>query len=254
LSRHLLVIGAQRSGSTYLYSLLDAHPEITMARPVRPEPKVFLSDEVTARGRQWYLDTYFAHAAGEPVLGEKSTSYIEDPRAASRAEQVLGTADVVAILRDPVARAVSNWRFSTANGLERRSLETALRENLAGPCRWNESTTSVSPFAYLERGRYATYLEPWLQVFGPRVHVVLLQELLTSTRTLQDLYERLGVGAFAPPDGRGPVNASPGREPDLSGDLVERLSDYFAPSDRALAAHLGRALPWRPDKTAQEGT
>ena len=245
------MIGAQRSGSTYLHSLLDAHPDIAMARPVRPEPKVFLSDEVLARGRQWYVDTYFAHAPGEAVLGEKSTSYIEDARAASRAERVLATADVVAVLRDPVARAVSNWRFSTANGFEHRSLETALRENLQGARRWDESSTSVSPFAYIERGRYASYLEPWLEVFGPRVHIVLLKELLASPGPLQDLYARLGVAPFTPPSGGDPVNASEGPRPELPGDLVEQLSDYYEPSDRALAAILGRALPWRTYETGR---
>ena len=48
--RHLLVIGAQRCGTTYLHTLLDAHPQITMARPANPEPKVFISDEATGKG------------------------------------------------------------------------------------------------------------------------------------------------------------------------------------------------------------
>ena len=79
--RHLLVIGAQRCGTTYLHTLLDAHPQITMARPANPEPKVFCSDEATrARARQWYRETYFAHAGDELLLGEKSTSYLEDPK------------------------------------------------------------------------------------------------------------------------------------------------------------------------------
>ena len=47
-SRHLLVIGAQRSGTTYLHSMLEAHPDVAMAQPPRPEPKVFCSDEATA--------------------------------------------------------------------------------------------------------------------------------------------------------------------------------------------------------------
>ena len=41
------IVGVQRCGTTFLYHLLDQHPQITMARPVRPEPKVFLSDSVT---------------------------------------------------------------------------------------------------------------------------------------------------------------------------------------------------------------
>ena len=130
--RHLLVIGAQRCGTTYLHTMLDAHPQITMARPATPEPKIFISDEATRRGAQWYRETYFAHAGDELLLGEKSTSYLEDPDAPARAAGMLGEVHVLAILRDPVQRAISNWRFSTENGLETRSLETALEENLDG--------------------------------------------------------------------------------------------------------------------------
>ena len=36
------IVGAQRSGSTYLYNLLDGHPDVCMAKHVRPEPKYFL--------------------------------------------------------------------------------------------------------------------------------------------------------------------------------------------------------------------
>jgi len=165
--RHLLVIGAQRCGTTYLHTMLDSHEQITMARPANPEPKVFCSDEATGRGAEWYRETYFAHAGDELLLGEKSTSYLEDPNAPARAKGMLGEIHVLAILRDPVKRAISNWRFSTDNGLETRSLETALKENLAGPREWDPSRTSVSPFAYVERGRYVDYLDPWMSTFRP---------------------------------------------------------------------------------------
>src|SRR3954452_13231256 len=103
-----------------------------MARPARPEPKVFCSDEATGRGLSWYRETYFGHAGGELVLGDKSTSYLEDPRAPARAARMLGRPQVVAVLRDPLRRAVSNWRFSTDHGLETRPLAEALRAELHG--------------------------------------------------------------------------------------------------------------------------
>jgi len=55
-----LIAGAPRSGTTWLYHLLDRHPEVYMAKPVRPEPKFFLVDELYERGLQHYIDTWFA--------------------------------------------------------------------------------------------------------------------------------------------------------------------------------------------------
>jgi hypothetical protein len=245
LIRHLLLIGAQRSGTTYLHSLLDAHPQIAMARPTRPEPKVFCDPHASAKGLDWYRDTYFRHAGEEQLLGDKSTSYLEDPAAPARARDMLGEAHILAILRDPVKRAVSNWRFSTENGLESRPMETALLENLTQESAWDPTVTSVSPFAYLERGRYIDYLEPWMGTFPDSMHVLFLRELVEDDSTAAMLWKALGV-APADPTGRAkePVNSIDGEPPTLSVELLGRLESYFEPSNRALSARLGRSLPW----------
>lgn len=245
MTRHLLIIGAQRCGTTYLQSLLDSHPDITMARPARPEPKVFCSAESGARGADWYRRTYFAHATTEQVLVEKSTSYLESAAAAERASSVLGAADIVVLLRDPVARAVSNWRLSTAYGLEDRALEVALSESLAGPRRWDPALTSVSPYAYLERGHYVDYLGPWRSAFPGAVRVCLLEDLVSRESAIADLYASLGVDdSYCPADRDRPVNGSQGTSPNLPAPLLMRLRESFQDSDARLARMLGRELPW----------
>jgi hypothetical protein len=247
MTRHLLVVGAQRSGTTYLSRMLDAHPDITMARPARPEPKVFCSDERAAMGLSGYRETYFGHASGERLLGEKSTSYLEDPEAARRAAAVLGEAEIVVSLRDPVARAVSNWRFSTDNGLESRPLEEALRADLEDRRRdWDRASVSVSPFVYVRRGRYDDYLDTWWRMFPDHVHVCFLEEMVAGPEAVQRLYRSLGVDpGIVPADVDTVVNDS--REPatTLSADLRTELDRYYAPADARLRARLRRELPWR---------
>ena len=95
MNRHFLVIGAQRCGTTYLHELLADHPDIAMARPPRPEPKVFLTDEVVDRGLEWYDRTWFPHAGTAGLLGEKSTSYLDSPEAIHRVTAVLGRPQIV---------------------------------------------------------------------------------------------------------------------------------------------------------------
>ena len=244
MAQHVLVIGGQRCGTTLLYEVLAAHPQIAVARPRRPEPKVFLSDEKAQRGIEWYHRTYFGHAVDETVFAEKSTSYLEDAAAAARARSVLGQCLIIVQLRDPIERAVSNWRFSTAHGFEDRPLEEALTENLAGPRDWNPDVTSVSPFAYLERGRYVEYLEPWWQTFGDDVLVRFLADDPTSADQVKQLYARLGVDASFVPPNLGAVNASEGTVPVLDEALLSRLRAYFADADAALRERLERPLPW----------
>lgn len=244
MTTHLVVIGGQRCGSTYLTSILDAHPDVAMARPFRPEPKVFLSDEDVDRGLEWYHRTYFRHASPEQVLGEKSTSYLEDPRAPQRVARMLGRPHVLAVLRDPVERAVSNWRFSTDNGFETRPLEEALRANLDRPEPWDSSRTSVSPFAYLERGRYADLLQPWLAVFPDTTSVFFLADLVSDPDAVATVYRRIGVDPAFRPRPTGVVNEAEARATALSDELGARLREYFAETDTALRSLLGKDLPW----------
>ena len=199
-ARHVLLVGAQRCGTTYLGAALDAHPEITLARPLRPEPKVFCDAELSARGHEAYDETWFGHAGAERLLLDKSTSYLEDPEAPARAAAVLGTPHVVVVLRDPVQRALSNWRFSTDHGLETRDVEEALRADLEQEQQWDPGTTSVSPFAYVRRGRYVDHLAPWRSTFPDTTHVLFLEELLADPTVLTGLVGALGVDPDLTPD------------------------------------------------------
>jgi hypothetical protein len=242
--RHLLLVGAQRCGTTFLSRTLDGHPDVAMARPSPPEPKVFCDAALTAKGSEWYHRTWFAHVRDEELLGDKSTSYLEDPHAPARAAEVLGGAEVVALLRDPVRRAVSHWRFSTANGLETRDLEEALLADLRDDQPWDPQLSSVSPYAYVRRGRYAEQLAPWVATFPTTTRVVITEELLGDPRALPGLVEVLGLDPGrtpAPPDA---VNASAGEAPTLDPGVTRTLAGYFEESNAQLAALLGRSLPW----------
>ncbi|MGZ6744489.1 MAG: sulfotransferase family protein [Nocardioides sp.] len=245
MTRHLLVIGAQRSGTTWVHDLLAAHPDVAMARPARPEPKVFLTDEGAARGHAWYDATYFAHGHGEAVYGEKSTSYLEHGEVADRALAVLGDPLALAVLRDPVRRARSHWAFSVDNGFETRDLPEVLEANLRGPLPWDPARSSVSPYAYLERGRYADYLRPWRERLGDDLKVAFHEELVSDPGAVARLLTDLGLDPAGAHPPRGSVNASSQADDGLDPDLVRRLRAYYRDSDRALADMLGRPLPWR---------
>jgi hypothetical protein len=246
VTRHLLVVGAQRCGTTYLHDALAAHPEVAMARPVRPEPKVFLRpDPVDAAT---YVQEFFGHAGDAAVLGEKSTSYLEVPEVPDRVAGTLGSPQILVQLRDPVARAVSNWSFSRDHGVEPRSLAAALRADLAGEQEWDRTVSSVSPFAYVARGRYVDDLARWVGRFDVRVQ--FLEELLTDPGVTGDLYRWLGVDdSFRPLLGDDPVNASSTTPEPLGAELEAELREHYRDSDAALAELLGRALPWHAAPT-----
>lgn len=241
--RHFFVIGAQRCGTSYLYRMLDDHPDVEMARPLRPEPKTFLADSWPASAREY--DQRFSDD-GAWCKGEKGTSYLDRPDALERILAALPESVFVVILRDPVERALSHHRFSTANGLETLPAAEALGDPALAERPFDPAVTSVSPFAYLPRGRYVEALERVDAAVGAeRLHVAVFEELVAGADALAGVYAFLGVDPEHRPTALGtPVNASAGAPEELDAAIRAQLADYFAVANAALEARLGRPLPW----------
>jgi hypothetical protein len=241
---HFVIVGAQRCGSTYLTRLLDEHPDIEMAKPLRPEPKFFLDDAKYARGIEFYESEYFSSSAR--VRGEKSTSYIESELAVERIMACLPDATIVVLLRDPVARAVSNYRFSVEQGVEDLPLDEALRASADGTRPFDPARFSASPYLYAPRGRYIDYLESIARrVPREQIHIVFFESLVADGAVVRDLYERLGIDATFEPGGIGTtVNASAGPDVPIDPSIVSWLRSYYAEPNERLAKLLGHGLPW----------
>lgn len=242
-AKHFFVIGAQRSGTTYLYKALDAHPDICMGKPIQPEPKFFLKTDLGAYRYEDYLRSYFDQTACK-LYGEKTTTYIESERAAQQISQWFPDAKLVLILRDPIDRAISNYNFSCNNGLENLPIERAFLEESSRREDYDHSKISASPYAYLQRGRYIDYIRMYERHF-PREQMMILihEEFVGRVEAMWRLYSWLDVTADTQMlDVTTVVNSSEKVETNLAQDLEDYLIDYFAPSVRELEQYLARSL------------
>lgn len=240
MPRHFFIAGAQRCATTYLYRMLDQHPDICMAQPMRPEPKYFLQDHAhDDDGVAAYRRACFARPDAR-WLGEKSTSYIERPDAARRIARLLPDAMIVFVLRDPVERALSNYRFSVLHGHESLPLRDALEAEPARVRAGCTPATSVSPHAYVGRGHYARQLDAWATRFPARqLHIVTTEQLVDpSAGALAGIFAALELRPDIALQGVGEaVNET--RALDAPSDVRERLRDAFAQSNRDLARRYG---------------
>jgi hypothetical protein len=169
-----IIAGAPRSGTTWLYILAQRHPQLAMARPMAPEPKFFLVDELWQCGVDYYSTNWFDTLPAHRVLGEKSTNYLESPEAVERMSRVLPRVKLIFLLRNPVDRAYSNYLWSRQNGLESETFERALaleeqrERDLAAKFRY------ARPHAYFSRGLYAEHLVRFFNRF-PREQMLVLR-------------------------------------------------------------------------------
>jgi hypothetical protein len=247
----VVIGGAPRSGTTFLAELLGKHPGVFLARPVAPEPKVCLREHPD--GMAGYLAgyaRYFGPAPDGSLRVEKTTNYFETDAARERLARVLPETRFLFILREPVARAYSNWKWSTKNGLETLPFEQAValegqRPNPLGPER-----EAVRPFDYMLRGRYGSFATAWYASFGRnRIHFCLFEDAVRDPAGFILALQRwLGVAPLpwaALETGR--VNATSDDVAGLDPALAARLRAEIRPEVEAFARLSGLDLAaWQP--------
>ena len=230
MNKHFFVVGAQRSGTTFLYHLLNGHPEIEMAQPMQPEPKFFLFDKLYEQGLDFYYKQFFAERGAGWLLGEKTTSYIESEKAARRIVECFPDARVVITLRNPIERAISNYWFSFNNGLETLLLEDAIYQEGERRDNYDHDRISASPFAYMQRGRYIRYIQAYERhIARSNIKVLIYEQLVQDIDIVRDLWTFLGVNTdyMPPPEHRQRVNASEKQPTDISKALSQYMRGLF---------------------------
>jgi hypothetical protein len=183
-------IGALKAGTTFLDGLLREHPQLSFPRFLK-EAEYFTAHY--DRGLDWYAGLF------EPpdgrLRGEISPQYMADPRAPQRVWDTNPEARILANLRNPVARSVSQYRHWVQETGYPHDFTTFLAEH---------------PNA-LERSQYHQVLTPWLDRFGrERVELIVFEDLVDEpVRTVRSVLRFLGVDeAFVPPDPDTPVNVT----------------------------------------------
>ena len=250
-----LVLGAQRAGTTALYAYLRCHPDVLGP----PWKEVNYFDRRYAFGEAWYRGNFPAQLrlarirrrGREPVVAEASPGYLFHPLAPERARALVPGARLVALVRDPVARAYSHYQHEVALGREPLSFAEAIEQEerrMQGELERMLADPGYFSFAwwnwtYVARGLYAEQLERWLALF-PRE-----QLLVVASEDLRDrpgkTFARVLAHVGAPPYELGEYPRVFGREyPKLEPGLRRRLAERFAEPNRRLYELLGRDLGW----------
>src|SRR5262249_25072888 len=137
-----------------------------------------------ARGLDYYQSRYFSDWSGESAVGEASTSYIFGPDTPARIARHLPSVRLIAMLRNPIERAHSNYWHTVASGLETLSFaEAVMREKERTDALEGSDLEEIKPYSYLERGLYYQQLQRWLANFNrSQILITLFEDFIADTR------------------------------------------------------------------------
>jgi len=125
---NLFLIGVNKAGTSWLYYLLDQHPEVFMADA---KELYFFGDEGPEEERPASLDDYHAHFPFDEdyrYFGDATVMYYRSSATANEIQTYNPNAKLLAIVRDPIQRLLSQFQYHKQLGLldEATSLEEAL--------------------------------------------------------------------------------------------------------------------------------
>jgi hypothetical protein len=190
-----MIVGAPKSGSTALFRYLAEHPLVRSH--VHPEMPFFGRDDEFAGGWDAALDKYFPPSVGSAPLIAKHTMAMYDPVALRRVAEST-SAVVVAVLREPAARAHSHFHYARLRGWEdAETFEEGLRREDGRP-------VSVPPRArdmrYVGDGVYAPHVRELFAVLPPERRRVYLSEDLRAdaARICAELFDLAGLPPHEP--------------------------------------------------------
>jgi hypothetical protein len=260
-SRHfqpsLFVLGAAKCGTTALHDYLGQHPDIFMSDPKEP----FYFEAEYDLGTNFYFNRYFNKWAGERIVGEARHRNLYLPYVPERIRTYNPDAKLVAILRNPVERAVSHWWHWYSRGQEVLPLHEALRvddERIRSNVGFRNAeeiqtySTNLDPYGQgiyrtcLDTGYYCEQLERYASAFGrSRLFVILYEDFVSKPREIMaslfafldcstDIAEKIVLGGIN--------ESAPGMLEHLDHGLKSWLLDHYRPHNGKLESFLGKGL------------
>ncbi|NEO98888.1 MAG: sulfotransferase [Symploca sp. SIO2E9] len=263
---NFLIIGAPKAGTSTIYDYLNQHPQIYMSPEKEPMFFAFKGEKMSFCGPgddqdvNYYavtdIETYcnlFKGVSNEIAIGEASTTYLYSQRAPGRIHHHLPNAKLIAILRNPVDRAYSNFLHFVRDCREPLTdfTQALEQEEIRIHNNWGYF------WHYRHQGFYYGQLKRYFNTFDQGQIKVYLYEDFTANplSLLQDIFQFLGIDETFVPDMSIRLNVSgiPKnkalnnflREPNPIKDAIKLfLPDRLGPR---LKAHLHRRNLAKPE-------
>jgi Sulfotransferase domain len=239
----LVIIGAQRSGTTSLHAWLCSHPKVA---PFQIDEVHFFDGAKYNRGLRWYRAQLPMRVRFRCQV-EASPYMLLHPLAPERAARDLpAESRFVALLREPVERALSHYWRNRKVGRENESFAEALKsedERLRGSLdalRRGEASHAHRWFSYRTRGLYAEQLERWFGAVGrDRVMVIESERIFRDPQVSAGVLQWCGLPPSTVPYPS--FNAIP-RVATETAEAAAELRTWFEPHNEALFELLGCRL------------
>ena len=184
---NFLVIGAQRSATTFVHKCLEDHPEVFMP----PKEKAIFEDPYYFQKDFNQFEELFENVS-QKAIGIKRPNYLGKPECPERIYRHIPHTKLIAVLRNPVERAISAYFHQMQSGfIPVRHLERGLLSVI------NREYYNLYPRSkeIIEFGFYYKHLMRYLRFFDKdKLLIILYSDIKANPlKSIQGIYRFLEV-------------------------------------------------------------
>ncbi len=244
---NFMIIGTVKGGTSSLYSYLTKHPSILPA--VNKELHFFNANFY--KGIDWYLSQFPRIPEQHNFFtGEATPNYIYSEEAVSKLFNYFPKIKLIAILRNPIERAVSHYYMIQQQGKEKRSLEKVIAVEMKQLQQMKSSSQfsadilrEIKP-KYLTFGLYLYFLQEWMNVFPQEQFLILKSEDMyeNPAAATKKVFDFLDIPNYQLLEYK---HYFPGSYPPINVDLRCQVSEFFQPHNQKLEEYLGMKFNWK---------
>lgn len=236
------IVGAQKSGTTSLFSWLDQLPDFKLAKrkvsnksELSKESQFFSNPMIRLKGLRWYSSLFLPGV----IKGDKTPEYLFRKASLREISRHCPGARIIVMLRNPVDRAFSAYgHYKRMLPLSRNwdwlLPRAGFSENILA-----ELSTGFR-LGFLARGRYAEQLENVYALFPEKqVKVLIFENFITDpSRSFADIVSFLGGTSIEWELSYTPVNVGKYRS-QMDAETRRVLADYYRPYNERLFEMIG---------------
>lgn len=163
---NLLLLGAQKSGTTSLYNYLNQHPDICFSD--LKEITYFVDDIHYEKGIKYY-HSFFKEYDSQKIVASSYVHMLSSEYAPKRVFEYNKNMKFIIILREPVARAFSAFNYARQNGWEDNKTDflSSLDMEL------DRMKQKKIDLLYFYNGLYAKHINSWVNFFPEKNFMII---------------------------------------------------------------------------------
>ena len=251
-----IIFAEGRCGTTSLYEGIVEHPNVHRAL----QKETYFFDAEFQRGVSWYkhhfpfvwkkyLSTKIQRK--KFLTGEATPRYCTHPHAPKRVYELIPKVKLIALLRNPIDKALSTYQLQRARGGEKLSFEDGMKEEesrIEGEMEKMEKdenyySANFFRYSYLTRGIYVNGLKKWMDIFPRDQFFFQYSESFfkNPSQTLNQIYEFLNLPKF---QAKQYPHYGSRKYPSMKPETRKLLIEHFKPYNEKLYKLIGKSFDW----------